>query len=98
MELPTLLMALGAQCSTSWRKLIFTLGDVLWMLLVTWCYYSETHGLDDRVAQPQLFLGPEGRKMFCYGGWTDSGPENDLHCVSIEDLGTQPSNNHAART
>eukprot|EP00439_Symbiodinium_sp_Y106_P005161 s305_g1.t1 len=45
----------------------------------SWCYKSHRHGLGDRVAAPQLFVGPTGQKLFCYGGWTDRGPQTDLH-------------------
>mmetsp|Transcript_22787 Transcript_22787/g.52058 ORF Transcript_22787/g.52058 Transcript_22787/m.52058 type:complete len:625 (-) Transcript_22787:118-1992(-) len=84
--------------STCWRRKYQQLYGAAHPTHGTWCYYSETHGLDDRVAQPQLFLGPEGRKMFCYGGWTDSGPENDLHCVSIEDVCRRCLRNDGATT
>mmetsp|Transcript_31332 Transcript_31332/g.73054 ORF Transcript_31332/g.73054 Transcript_31332/m.73054 type:complete len:670 (-) Transcript_31332:205-2214(-) len=52
----------------------------------TWCYTSVRHNLGDRVAQPQLFLSQDGKSLFCYGGWTDNGPETDLHYVSLKDV------------
>ncbi|CAJ1397001.1 unnamed protein product [Effrenium voratum] len=48
-----------------------------------WCYCSRRHGLGDRVAAPQLFVGPRGQKLFSYGGWTDRGPQTDLHSVPV---------------
>lgn len=50
----------------------------------TWCYQTRDHGLGDRVAHPRLFVGPKGRRLFCYGGWSDQGPQTDLHWVPLE--------------
>ncbi|CAE8654965.1 unnamed protein product, partial [Polarella glacialis] len=52
----------------------------------TWCHRSRRHGLGDRVAQPQMFVGREGQKLFNYGGWSGRGPQNDLHWVPIDTL------------
>mmetsp|Transcript_28473 Transcript_28473/g.51475 ORF Transcript_28473/g.51475 Transcript_28473/m.51475 type:complete len:632 (-) Transcript_28473:63-1958(-) len=50
----------------------------------TWCYRSRQHGLGDRVASPQMFIGPRGQKLFNYGGWIGRGPQTDLNWVSLE--------------
>jgi len=52
----------------------------------TWCYRSRSHGLGDRVAAPQLFVGHTGQKLFCYGGWTQTGPQTDLQWVALGDV------------
>ena len=31
---------------------------------------TRAHGLGDRVAAPQMFLSPDGRRLYNYGGWT----------------------------
>ena len=39
---------------------------------------TRAHGLGDRVAAPQMFLSPDGRRLYNYGGWTSRGPQTDL--------------------
>ena len=51
-----------------------------------WRRPTTRHGLGDRVAAPQLFVGPQGRKLFSYGGWSVQGPQSDLHYVNLDAL------------
>ena len=45
---------------------------------------TRAHGLGDRVAAPQMFLSPDGRRLYNYGGWTSRGPQNDLAVSSAD--------------
>ena len=45
---------------------------------------TRAHGLGDRVAAPQMFLSPDGRRIYNYGGWTSRGPQNDLAVSSAD--------------
>lgn len=40
------------------------------------------HGLEDRVAAPQLFASRYGGTLYNYGGWTRGGPQTDLRWVA----------------
>mmetsp|Transcript_4529 Transcript_4529/g.15043 ORF Transcript_4529/g.15043 Transcript_4529/m.15043 type:complete len:672 (-) Transcript_4529:381-2396(-) len=51
-----------------------------------WRRPTTRHGLGDRVAMPQLFVGPLGRRLFCYGGWSRFGPQSDLHSAPLDEL------------
>eukprot|EP00445_Apocalathium_hangoei_P017149 CAMPEP_0203908540 /NCGR_PEP_ID=MMETSP0359-20131031/49911_1 /ASSEMBLY_ACC=CAM_ASM_000338 /TAXON_ID=268821 /ORGANISM="Scrippsiella Hangoei, Strain SHTV-5" /LENGTH=613 /DNA_ID=CAMNT_0050833569 /DNA_START=35 /DNA_END=1873 /DNA_ORIENTATION=- len=51
-----------------------------------WSYCSSRHGLGDRVAQPRLFVGPSGKQLFNYGGWSGRGPQTDLAYVPLSVL------------
>lgn len=68
----------------SWRQTYRRLLGVKIARTGVWCYTSRQHGLNDRVAAPQLFVGPSGQKLFCYGGWSDGGPQTDLHWVTVD--------------
>ena len=46
---------------------------------------TRAHGLGDRVAAPQMFLSPDGRRIYNYGGWTSRGPQTDLAVSSADD-------------
>ena len=45
---------------------------------------TRAHGLGDRVAAPQMFLSPDGRRIYNYGGWTSRGPQTDLAVSSAD--------------
>jgi hypothetical protein len=45
---------------------------------------TRAHGLGDRVAAPQMFLSPDGRRLYNYGGWTSRGPQTDLAVSSAD--------------
>ena len=45
---------------------------------------TRAHGLGDRVAAPQMFLSPDGRRVFNYGGWSSRGPQTDLAVSSAD--------------
>ncbi|KAJ8603133.1 hypothetical protein CTAYLR_004585 [Chrysophaeum taylorii] len=51
-----------------------------------WVSASSRHGLTDRVAAPQMFVGPSGKRLFCYGGWTRLGPQTDVHWANLGDI------------
>lgn len=51
-----------------------------------WLSWSTRHGLTDRVAAPQLFVGPRGRRLFCYGGWTRLGPQTDVQWTNLSEI------------
>lgn len=55
---------------------------------VRWIGPQRRHGLQDRVAAPQMFVGPLGRRLFCYGGWTRRGPQTDLHSIDTDVFST----------
>lgn len=67
----------------SWRETYRILFGAKRADIGAWCYQSRGHGLADRVAQPQLFVGRGGHKLFNYGGWSNRGPQTDLHWVAI---------------
>lgn len=48
-----------------------------------WLGATSRHGMRDRVAAPQMFVGVKGRRLFNYGGWTRVGPQTDLHCCDL---------------
>mmetsp|Transcript_41607 Transcript_41607/g.75450 ORF Transcript_41607/g.75450 Transcript_41607/m.75450 type:complete len:643 (-) Transcript_41607:66-1994(-) len=81
--------------SDCWRRKYQQLYGASHPTHATWCYSSCDHGLEDRVAQPQLFIGPRGQKMFCYGGWTEGGAVNDLHSVPLKEMYTRCQQNSA---
>jgi len=72
----------------SWRQTYRRLLGLKAARRGVWCYSSRRHGLGDRVAAPQLFVGPSGQKLFCYGGWTDGGPQTDLRWVTVDAVRT----------
>ena len=45
---------------------------------------TRAHGLGDRVAAPQMFLSPDGRHSYNYGGWTGRGPQTELAVSSAD--------------
>ena len=45
---------------------------------------TRATGLGDRVAAPQMFLSPDGRRLYNYGGWTSRGPQTDLRVSSAD--------------
>ena len=45
---------------------------------------TRSHGLGDRVAAPQMFVSPDGRRVYNYGGWTSGGPQTDLAVSSAD--------------
>ncbi|CAH0367356.1 unnamed protein product [Pelagomonas calceolata] len=45
---------------------------------------TRAHGLGDRVAAPQMFISPDGRHIYNYGGWTGRGPQTDLEVSSAD--------------
>jgi len=53
---------------------------------VTWDRPFRRHGLEDRVAAPQMFVGRGGVRLFNYGGWSPYGPQTDLTFVPLEDV------------
>eukprot|EP00927_Polykrikos_kofoidii_P086769 TRINITY_DN9824_c0_g1_i1.p1 TRINITY_DN9824_c0_g1~~TRINITY_DN9824_c0_g1_i1.p1 ORF type:complete len:759 (+),score=100.67 TRINITY_DN9824_c0_g1_i1:84-2279(+) len=54
-----------------------------------WCSVRKNHGLGDRVAQPQFFVGPSGQRLFCYGGWTRRGARTDLLWASLSQIASE---------
>jgi len=68
----------------TWREKYRQLASAQGATAGTWCYRSRSHGLGDRVAAPQMFVGPGGQKLFNYGGWYRMlGPQTDLRWVSL---------------
>lgn len=51
----------------SWKQTYRSLLGVQRVRKGSWCYTSRRHGLGDRVAAPQLFVGPRGQKLFSAG-------------------------------
>mmetsp|Transcript_42634 Transcript_42634/g.92909 ORF Transcript_42634/g.92909 Transcript_42634/m.92909 type:complete len:624 (+) Transcript_42634:53-1924(+) len=72
---------------TSWRTKYRQLRGAHLSHVSSWSYYSRQHGLGERVAQPQIFVGPTGHRLFSYGGWAERGPVTDLHWAPLMDLG-----------
>ncbi|KAJ1445721.1 hypothetical protein M885DRAFT_549063 [Pelagophyceae sp. CCMP2097] len=72
----------GRAGADSWRDTYRRLAQPL--REATWAAATCAHGLGDRVAQPQLFVGIDGARVFNYGGWTPAGPQTDLRCVPLD--------------
>merc|ERR1712096_529359 len=70
----------------SWQAKYMELFHAMAARSATWRCLGSHHGLEDRVAQPRLFVGPSGHHLFSYGGWTGSGPKTDLHWASMADI------------
>lgn len=71
--------------ASHWRERYRELSNAQNATAGTWCYRSRSHGLGDRFASPQMFIGPSGRKVFSYGGWYRmQGPRTDLTWVALD--------------
>lgn len=81
----------GALNTVGWREKYVELLGANSSSLGTWCYRSRRHDLGDRVAQPQLFVGPNGKRLFCYGGWTNRGPQTDLLWANVDAVAASTS-------
>jgi hypothetical protein len=58
----------------------------------------QEHGLGDRVAAPQMFLSPDGERLYNYGGWTSRGPQTDLAYLGADACEVAARDEEAARS
>ena len=72
--------------AATWPIAYHALIEAAYPLLVTWDRPFRRHGLEDRVAAPQMFVGRGGYRLFNYGGWSPYGPQTDLSFVPLDDI------------